>query len=149
MNLKTVRDAYDTYSGKASEITRQLGFAGIAVVWIFRYQVADGLALPDQLRLPLALLVVALAADFLHYVVSAAVWGIFGRITEKKLVKRDDDFETPSKINWPGLFFFWMKIRGHLRLILTLDGVPLWGAVRLTPGLGFTALSGAARRLKL
>lgn len=111
MNLKTVRDSYDTYSSKASDIARQLGFAGIAVVWIFRYQAEESLALPVDLRLPLALLVLGLAVDFLHYVTSAAIWGIYGRHREKQLGGENDrEFVTSPKINWPGIFFFWTKI---------------------------------------
>jgi sugar/nucleoside kinase (ribokinase family) len=36
MKLSEVRDAYETLSGKASEIARQLSLAGIAVIWIFK-----------------------------------------------------------------------------------------------------------------
>jgi hypothetical protein len=36
MKLQKARDTYYEYSGKLSDITRQLSFAGIAIVWIFR-----------------------------------------------------------------------------------------------------------------
>jgi len=39
MNLQDYRDDFYTYSGKASDISRQLAFAGIAIIWIFKKEV--------------------------------------------------------------------------------------------------------------
>jgi len=37
MKLKDAREIYYFYSGKTSDLVRQLGLAGIAVIWLFKY----------------------------------------------------------------------------------------------------------------
>ena len=39
MKLKDAREIYYFYSGKTSDLVRQLGLAGIAVIWLFKYDV--------------------------------------------------------------------------------------------------------------
>jgi len=41
MKLAQARGHYEYFSGKASDISRQLGFAGIALIWVFKTQVED------------------------------------------------------------------------------------------------------------
>ena len=66
MNLQDYRDDFYTYSGKASDISRQLAFAGIAIIWIFKKKVpATGLTVPSELILPGILIVLALGVDLL------------------------------------------------------------------------------------
>jgi hypothetical protein len=110
----------DLFTGKASEIVRQLGFAGIALVWLFRIQGSSGLdVLPKDLRVPTILIVTSLAMDLLHYVWGSAAWGVFGSVKETQIKKVEDDWEklkeaepfrAPSWINYPTNFFFWGKI---------------------------------------
>ena len=38
MKLSDYRETYYEFSGKASDVTRQLAFAGIAIVWIFKIE---------------------------------------------------------------------------------------------------------------
>lgn len=49
MQLKDTRESYQFFSGKASEIVRQLGFAGIAVIWVFKVTVGDRQIVPPEL----------------------------------------------------------------------------------------------------
>ena len=77
MNLSDARGHYEYHSGKVSEVCRQLGYAGIAVVWIFK---VDGVnAVPQPLVLPTVMLVAALALDLLQYVYAAIAWGVLNR----------------------------------------------------------------------
>lgn len=39
MKLKDAREHYYFYSGKTSDLVRQLGLAGIAVIWLFKSDV--------------------------------------------------------------------------------------------------------------
>jgi hypothetical protein len=112
VRLKDVRDAYYTQSGKASDVSRQLSLAGIAIIWVFSGGgVSTGAAvhIPRDLTFAGLILVVALAADFLQYAWASGAWGIFNRIKEQT-VKENADFEAPPWLNYPTLTFFWGKL---------------------------------------
>ena len=36
LNTEKIKDTYETLSGKASDIFRQLSLAGIALIWLFK-----------------------------------------------------------------------------------------------------------------
>ena len=110
MKLEEVRQTYYEYSGKTSEILRQLGFAGIALVWIFKTGVEANPTIPNNLVIPAFLIVVGLTLDLSQYVTASAIWGIYNRWKEKKGTSDEEDFEAPRFINWATLFFFWTKI---------------------------------------
>lgn len=110
MKLSDYRNDYYFFSGKASEIARQLSLAGIAVIWIFKAEKAGALAVPQALHLPAVLFIVALALDLLQYVIGTAIWGTFSRYHEWKGLKDEVELEAPRFFNWPGLFFFWGKL---------------------------------------
>lgn len=139
MKIQDFRENYYYFSGEASKIVRNLGFAGIAVIWIFRNKSADEISIPYDL-IPIGLLILnGLILDFLQYVYAAAAWGIFCRMKERqqkneekiekekiglggdeewnslfwRFLKENNgsgDFEAPKQINWPTLTFFWLKI---------------------------------------
>jgi hypothetical protein len=110
MNLKDCRESYYYNSGKASDISRNLGFAGLALIWAFR--VAEGAgeaAIPNDLRWAGVFLVGGLTLDFLQYIGATLVWGAYHRIKEKRGTREDEDFLAPRQINYYGLVFFWLK----------------------------------------
>ena len=100
MNRKDYKDEYHWYSGKASDVVRQLSFAGIAVVWIFRNQSQSGSKIPAELILPLGCLCISLTFDFLQYFLGYAIWYGFYRYHEKKMNPSDEI--THSRI-WPSI----------------------------------------------
>lgn len=110
MKLQDAREHYYVNSGKASDLVRQLGFAEIAVIWLFKIEDNGATRIPDALFAPLCLVVVALAADFLQYALASAIWGCYQRSKERVILSEDTEFRAPSCINWPALFFFWSKI---------------------------------------
>jgi hypothetical protein len=102
MKLEDTRKAYQEYSKAASDVTRELAFAGIAVIWIFRItNAASGVpGIPATLHLPLVLFVVALGLDLLHYATGTVIWGTFGRFKERQEgVTRDTVFLAPRQLN--------------------------------------------------
>lgn len=107
--LAEYRAAYKELSGTASTIARNLGFAGIAIIWVFKQGDDGDLFVPKDLFWPGLLITVGLTLDFLQYVIGAAMWGAFARIKEMAGFKNDDDFLAPRWMNWPALFFFWTK----------------------------------------
>ncbi|TCK16981.1 hypothetical protein DFR30_0201 [Thiogranum longum] len=111
MDLKEVRKAYYGYSGKASDVARQASFAGIAIIWIFKSQEGARFAIPEELIQPMVLFIAALAADLLHYIFGSIIWGVYNKVLEKQHgVNFEGKFEAPSKINWPTLVFFSLKL---------------------------------------
>jgi hypothetical protein len=110
VKLKDARDFYYFHSGKTSDLIRQLGLAGIAIVWIFKYEVQGTPKIPEALALPLVLIVVGLVLDLLQYSVATAVWGTYQRLKERAGVSEDADFKAPRQFNWPALAFFWLKV---------------------------------------
>src|ERR1700730_14937435 len=110
MKLEDARDNYYALSGKLSDIVRALGFAGIALIWIFKADQAAGrFQIPRELFLPATLIFVGLGFDLMHYVSGAAAWGIFNRWKERQGTGPQDEFTAPPWINWPAIFFFWTK----------------------------------------
>lgn len=111
MNLEDARRHYGDHSAKASDVARQLGFAGIAIVWIFRRGAPPGdYSIPPDLLLPTILIVVTLACDFLQYTVASFCWGIYARHKEKTLADPEQRFSAPDKINWAGNTFYSIKL---------------------------------------
>jgi hypothetical protein len=109
MKLKDARELYYFYSGKTSDLVRQLGLAGIAVIWLFKYDVQGIPKIPQALLPPLILLVLGLALDLLHYAVATSIWGIFQRRKEVSGITDDENFLAPKQFNWPTIFFFILK----------------------------------------
>jgi hypothetical protein len=109
VHLKDFRDYYYDHSAKASEIQRQIAFAGIAVIWIFRTGSGVDYRIPLQLITSTILFVASLASAFLQYLTASIMWGLYTRIKELKGITDTDDFKAPRWINWPGNTFFFLK----------------------------------------
>jgi hypothetical protein len=109
MKLKDARENYYEFSRKTSEIVRQLGFAGIALIWIFRAEGGGQQIIPGELVPAAALIVTGLAFDLLHAVVGTLAWGIYHRYKETTGTKEQAEFLAPAWINWGTIFFFWAK----------------------------------------
>ena len=120
MNLADYRASYYEFSGKASDVARQLAFAGIALIWIFHETGAGPIVIPKRLIWPAALFICGLGFDLLQYGTGALIWGTFHRHQEKRLgVDSKKSLSAPAWLNWPGIFFFWSK------LLLVLGGYAL------------------------
>ncbi len=123
MKLSKYRETYYDYSGKVSDVARQLSFAGIVVIWIFKTGDNTDLKVPSNLILPLALFSFALACDLLQYIMATVIWGSFHRYHEKKLtnLSEDPDLTAPYYFTWPITSFFILKlmsvIAGYLILL--------------------------------
>lgn len=111
MNLSDARETYYFYSGKLSDINRNICFAGIAVVWIFVTKVSTSeIKLEKEFLVPLILFVISLALDLLQYLTSTITWSMFHRIKEKSDIQEDSDFKAPRWFNWPPLIMFYLKV---------------------------------------
>ena len=113
--LNEYRKDYYQLSGAASSSARQLSFAGIAVVWVFRVTGPDGNGqfVPPELYWPTIWFVVSLAADLLQYAVAAAIWSAWSRLREKEYADSEDknpELMAPAWFNWLGLGFYYGKL---------------------------------------
>ena len=106
----TIKEGYETSedaSDKSSELNRQLAFAGIAIIWVFKTDSGGRQIVPNELFLPGLLLVISLSFDLLHYVVKSEIWRIVTRRKEKDGIK---EFDVPPWTNYFGDAFYWIKI---------------------------------------
>ena len=121
MKLKEYKETYYEFSGKASDISRQLAFAGIAVIWIFRLN-ATPPKIPNELLPPLILLVIALLFDIAQYGIATVIWGGFQWKKERDLRKTQEEkklsdvdldelkLDHPSWMKTPQLVCFSIKM---------------------------------------
>jgi hypothetical protein len=97
------------YTKSASDSCRQIAFAGLAVVWLFKIDVRSGFHLEFALVFAGICLVASLAADLLQYTVGAVVLHILGNRREAlDGPERDEDYERYTL--WPMDFFHYSKI---------------------------------------
>jgi hypothetical protein len=108
VQLKEVREATDSYSGKASENARLLSAAGIALVWWLSDNDRKALTIP--LLLTAGAMALVLALDLLHCITGYLVWDRVA-VREEGAGKAPDDFTVADDhINRPIEFFFWSKL---------------------------------------
>src|SRR5438045_9652594 len=111
MKLEEYRKEYYWFSTKAGDVSRQLALAGIAIVWIFKIDVAGTSALPNELLLPTAAFAASLTSDLLQFVWGTFIWGSFSHFQKRVRKHKDADEigDAPFYFNWPSLIFFWLK----------------------------------------
>jgi len=128
MKLADVIDAKSYYSGKTSDITRQLTFAGIAVVWLLRDSNATH-PVPASLLPALVAYVTALSLDIVHYATSTITWTRYYYSLVGKGIGEEEKFDEPKRINWLGYFLFGSKIVAFLcgSTVLICYLISSWG----------------------
>ena len=109
LKLSDVRSAYVEASKKVSDIVRQLGLAGIALVWVFKGGTGTVVNLDPKLITAALWITVALALDFSQYLITTYVWFFFFRHKEKQNPDLEQELLPPAEMNWPNLTFFLLK----------------------------------------
>ncbi len=114
MKLKEIRNDYGRYSTKVSDINRQLIFAGIAIVWLFRVANNDrNSVFPIELHPTLFFFILSFGADILQYTFQAIFWfGYYWVKKSKNNMSKNKDVEEiivkepelPNLIPW----IFWV-----------------------------------------
>jgi hypothetical protein len=109
---------YEFYTGKASELNRNLAFGGIAIIWIFKTTSEGGIGLPNELIQPLIWLICALSLDLLQYISGGLIWLIYYRWQEGRINKAQINANSDMKAHpiLPGIihFFYWTKIGANI-----------------------------------
>lgn len=118
MLLENWREIAKKFTEKLSDINRQLAFAGIAVIWIFKVQIGDKLTIPDELILPLIFIVSSLCFDLMHYLYGSIAWTIFHRVKENALsnkkIDKTADIKAPKWIPNLTYVFFFSKVATNI-----------------------------------
>ena len=110
MKLEEYRKKYYEASAKTSELVRQLGLAGIAVIWVFKADQGGKEILNPLLLRAGVFIVVALGLDLLHYIYRTLAWGLFTWSKERQGLTSDVILKAPRKVNWASIALFWGKI---------------------------------------
>ncbi|MBX3674317.1 MAG: hypothetical protein KF776_15170 [Burkholderiales bacterium] len=132
MNLSDLKKDYDAFSGKASDVTRQLSFAGIAVIWVLRgSDRSSEIALSILLLCSLGGFVFTLMLDLAQYLYGTWSTGAYLHEKEKALGPNSRRaFSWPREKIKPTIRFFWGKaffvvvsylfLFGHIVAAITL-----------------------------
>jgi len=83
MKLQEWSEAANDFTEKLSDVNRSLSFAGIAVIWIFKYTNGGQTSIPKELYIPLLLFVASLGFDLLQYIYGTFILMWFVRKHEK------------------------------------------------------------------
>lgn len=108
--LSEFKEDYYYFTGKLSDINRQIAFAGIALIWVFKKGKELDFQIDDELILPAILIVSALAFDIFQYIYQSITWSIFYTIKNRKYKTEDKKLESPECLNYPAWFFFSVKV---------------------------------------
>jgi hypothetical protein len=111
MKLEQYKTESYEFSKLSSDLVRQFAFAGIAIIWIFKFDKPEKHLIPEQLFLPLLLMVITLAFDLFQYLFPTVIYTIFFLYNEKKH-KGDTDIDIKAS-GWfttPGWMCFTCKI---------------------------------------
>lgn len=110
MKLKEAWGAYDIYTGKVSDLSRQLSFAAIAIVWIFKIDDKGEYNIPGDLTLPLVLIVMSLLLDLCQYIYGAVFWKVVARKKELEHVETEEEFGIYPQWLWPMDILLLLKV---------------------------------------
>jgi hypothetical protein len=110
MLLKGYRETFYTYSGKASDVCRQLAFAAIAIIWIFKTDAGGKLNVPSGLLFPGTLIVLSLALDLTQYCLGTLIWYFFYRHHEKLRTPENQEIQHSEWLDRPLQLVFWLKV---------------------------------------
>lgn len=98
-------------TSKASTNVRNLAFAGIAIVWLFKSSDPEKPIIPDELIFPLILFCLALTFDFIQYVWAGFIWLYKAKKSEKmNSICRDYEVTLSSKIPNSIHIIYWLKV---------------------------------------
>jgi hypothetical protein len=109
VKLEDVKNAYETLSGTASQIIRQLSLAGIALIWLFNGGTGAKPTLPHPLLQAALFIFLALFLDLLQYLIGTFTWFLYFRKKERDSTSSEQEFLAPAWINWPTWFLFGLK----------------------------------------
>jgi hypothetical protein len=111
MTISDLKEEYYYASGMVSTVVRQMGLAGIAVIWIFKVgkDQSGGIPFTPAMLVPLRLFILVLVADLLQYAFKSAVWGAIHAYYWNKFKDPERTVHPSGFWNWPTDILFWAK----------------------------------------
>lgn len=110
MKTEELWKQYQSYTRDLTEHSRKLGFAGVAVCWIFR---SSDFTFPPMIYWALVFFVVYFISDVFHYLVGAVLTKRHVEKEEFRLLQEtgsvDGDVPKPRWLDWPAYGFFLTK----------------------------------------
>lgn len=134
-----VRNLHKHYNENTTQSIRQLAFAGIAVIWLFKLNSLPNIDLPRSFIGPLLLFVITLALEFTHFALGSLLFGrsisaLFANWTDpqglsgwrRKFLYKKEEVQGSALMGSPVLrFIFWMRVItlavGYILLIVILS----------------------------
>lgn len=111
MKLEKFKDESYEFSKLTSDLVRQFAFAGIAIIWLFKFEKPQDQLIPKELIVPLLSFVMTLACDLLQYLIPTIIWTVFFRYYEKKFKgNTEKEIKANPILIFPGWLFFIFKI---------------------------------------
>ena len=101
MNLPELKAAYESRALKAGDIVRQIDFAGIALIWIFRAGVGSATMLDPMLLRAALLIFTSLFFDLAQYLLGTLILFLYYRIKEKQGTSDEERFDFPVWLPLP------------------------------------------------
>ena len=127
MKLSEIREDYEELSGLLSRFNRQLAFAGIGIVWLFRATDKTGsTSIDPQLLTPVLCFVISFGFDLLQYFWQSLVWYIYYWFNRNKGIKEDTEMNEPEWPNIVAWLMFIIKVSALMAAYLHL-GMFLYG----------------------
>lgn len=110
MKLSEIRKSYEDSSGKLSSVNRQLAFAGIAVIWIFRKSDIGSINIDKDLTLPSLLFVVSFFLDILQFLSQSLIWYSYYWYKRNEGALEDKEMNEPERPNIIPWSFLILKV---------------------------------------
>jgi hypothetical protein len=111
MKLQEYRETFYSFSGKASDIGRQLSLAGVAIIWLFKIEGNfHEQAIPKGLVFPGILIILTLALDMLQYFGATIIWRSFYRAKERAHIDENEDIQHSPMLELPIFIVFCLKV---------------------------------------
>lgn len=121
--IEDYREEFYVFTGKASDVNRQLALAGIAVIWIFKNPENSKILLSDILIEPLKYLIISLGIDLIQYVLGSIIWGIYFEIKEYQVNHKNlvnDNIKAPTILSLSITTLFFLKVAAMIYAYLLL-----------------------------
>jgi len=111
MKISNYIKKYEDLTSLASNASRSLAFAGIAIVWIFNITAESHTQLPRDLFLPLLCFAITLGFDLFHYAFGGVAYYIFYiRMKNKNINESDKEVKYRKRINFVSWILYGIKI---------------------------------------
>lgn len=105
MKLEEYKKKSHEYTAKASEIGRQINFAGIGIIWIIKTSNNELNISSSTILIPLVLISISLMLDFCQYFFGGLIWINFYKEKEKQGLSKEFDVTSEE---WRSRILYWL-----------------------------------------